>query len=400
MPPRVMSAIGIVTIVGLCVLLSPDRRRINWVLLLWGFGLQYLFAVALLKTYPEQLFAAAQAIFEGISSYSRYGSKFLFGALAEQGDFVILSMGAVIIFVSSLMAVLNFLRVLPAVIYVLARGMQWTMRTSGAETLSAVMQIFMGIEAVTGLKPVIARMTRSELFTVMTCFMANLAGSVMAVYVGIFGANAGYILAASIMSAPAALALSKVLVPETGTPETGDRIEWKILLPPEHGIVEAAANGAVDGLKLTGAIAAILLAFVSIIYMVNALLGTVGTSFEEVGGYLFAPVAYLLGIPWDDCMKAGNLLALKTVFNEWLAYSRMKEMVAAGELSPRAVMVLTYALCNFANFGSMAILIGGMSALAPERREEIVGMAPRSLLCGLLAGFSTAAVAGTLSGTV
>jgi len=275
--------------------------------------------------------------------------------------------------------------------------MQRTMRTSGAETLSAVMQVFMGIEAVTGLKPVIGRMTTSELFTVMTCFMANLAGSVMAVYVGIYGANPGYILAASVMSAPAALALSKIMIPETGAPETGDKIEWKVLLPADHGIVEAAASGAMDGLKLAVGIAAILLAFVSIIHMMNAFLGIFGTSFEALGGYIFAPVAYVLGVPWEECQKAGNLLAVKTVFNEWLAYSRMKEMIAANELSPRAAMVLTYALCNFANFGSMAILIGGLSALAPERREEIVGMALRSLFCGLLSGFSTAAIAGTLS---
>ncbi len=305
-------------------------------------------------------------------------------------------MGSVIVFVSSVMAVLNYIRVLPAIIFLLARAMQWTMRTSGAETLSAIMQIFMGIEAVTGLKPVIGRMTHSELFTVMTCFMANLAGSVMAVYVGIFGANPGYILAASIMSAPAALAFSKILIPETSTPETAARIEWHLLLPADRGIVAAAANGAVDGLKLTVAIAAILLAFVSIIHMLNAFLGIFGTSFESLGGYIFAPVAYLLGIPWDDCLKAGNLLALKTVFNEWLAYSRLKEMVAAHELSPRGVMIVTYALCNFANFGSMAILIGGITALAPDRKEEIIKLAPRSLLAGLLSGFCTACVAGTL----
>lgn len=392
-----MSAIGIVMIVGVCFLMSRDRRQINWILVLWGLGLQYCFAVLLLKAYPQAIFSGAQALFDGISSFSAQGAKFLFGSLAEKQDFVILSMAAVIIFVSSLMAVLNYVRVLPAIIYVVARGMQRTMRTSGAETLSAVMQIFMGIEAVTGLKPVIGRMTTSELFTVMACFMANLAGSVMAVYVGIFGANPGYILAASVMSAPAALAFSKMMIPETGVPETGDRIEWKVLLPADRGLVEAAANGAMDGLKLTAGIAAILLAFVSIIYMLNAFLGVVGTSFEQLGGYVFAPVAYVLGVPWEDCQKAGNLLALKTVFNEWLAYSRMKEMIAANELSPRAVMILTYALCNFANFGSMAILIGGMSALVPERREEIVRMAPRSLLCGLLSGFCTAAVAGTLS---
>jgi CNT family concentrative nucleoside transporter len=392
-----MSAIGIGLIVGLCFLVSCDRRRINWILVLWGLALQYCFAVLMLKSYPQAIFAGAQSLFDGISRFSSVGARFLFGALVDNQDFVMLSMAAIIIFVSSLMAVLNYVRILPAIIYVLARGMQRTMRTSGAETLSAVMQIFMGIEAVTGLKPVIGRMTRSELFTVMACFMANLAGSVMAVYVGIFGANPGYILAASVMSAPAALALSKMMIPETGTPETSDKIEWKILLPADRGIVEAAANGAMDGLKLAAGIAAILLAFVAIIHMMNAFLGVLGTSFEQVGGYIFAPVAYILGVPWEDCQKAGNLLAVKTMFNEWLAYSRMKEMIAANELSPRTVMILTYALCNFANFGSMAILIGGMTALAPQRKDEIVGMALRSMFCGLLSGFSTAAVAGTLS---
>jgi len=392
-----MSVIGIGVIVGLCFVVSRDRSQIRWILVLWGLVLQYCFAVLMLKTYPQAIFAGAQAIFDGISRFSAEGAKFLFGSLAENQGFVMLSMASIIIFVSSIMAVLNYVRVLPAVIYVLARGMQRTMRTSGAETLSAVMQIFMGIEAVTGLKPVIGRMTTSELFTVMVCFMANLAGSVMAVYVGIFGANPGYILAASVMSAPAALAFSKIMIPETGAPETGDRIEWKVLLPADRGFVEAAASGAMDGLKLAAGIAAILLAFVSIIHMMNAFLGVFGTSFEELGGYVFAPVAYVLGVPWEDCQKAGNLLAVKTVFNEWLAYSRMKEMIAANELSPRAVMILTYALCNFANFGSMAILIGGLSALAPERREEIVSMALRALFCGLLAGFCTAAVAGTLS---
>jgi concentrative nucleoside transporter, CNT family len=397
MPPRVMSAIGIGAIVGLCFLVSRDRRQINWYLVLWGLALQFGFALLLLKTYPQAIFAGAQSLFDGISRFSTDGARFLFGSLVEKQDFVMLSMAAVIIFVSSIMAVLNYIRVLPGVIYVLARGMQRTMRTSGAETLSAVMQIFMGIEAMTGLKPVIGCMTTSEIFTVMTCFMATLAGSVMAVYVGIFGANPGYILAASVMSAPAALAFSKMMIPETGTPETGSKVEWKFLLPADRGVVEAAANGAMDGLKLAAGIAAILLAFVSIIHMMNALLGTFGTSFEQLGGYVFAPVAYVLGVPWEDCQKAGNLLAVKTVFNEWLAYSRMKEMIAANELSPRAVMILTYALCSFANFGSMAILIGGLSALAPERREEIVSMALRSLFCGLLSGFSTAAVAGTLS---
>jgi CNT family concentrative nucleoside transporter len=386
-----------VTIVGMCVLLSDDRRRISWRLVCWGIALQFIFGVLILKTYPGQIFAAAQALFNSIQEYSDNGAKFLFGSLIERKDFVILSMASVIVFVSSMMAVLNYIRVIPGVMYGLARVMQSTMRTSGAETLAAVMQILMGIEAVTGLKTVIGRMTRSELFTVMTCFMANIAGSVMAVYVGIFGASAGHILAASVMSAPAAMALSKIMIPETGTPETAGKMDWKLLLPAERGIVEAAANGALDGLRLGASIGAILLAFVSIIYMLNSFLCIAGTSFSELGGYLFAPVAYLIGIPWQDCLRAGNLLAVKTIFNEWLAYQQMQDMIVANQLSPRAVMILTYALCNFANFGSLAILIGGLSALAPERRQEVSSMGLKALLAGLLSGFMTAAVAGCLS---
>lgn len=397
MPPRLMSAVGLGLIVGFCFLLSRDRGRINRPLVFWGLALQFVFGVLILKTYPEQIFSGAQAFFNGIYSFADKGTGFLFGSLAERKDFVILRMGSVIIFVSSLMAVLNLLRIIPAIMYALARLMQWTMRTSGAETLAAAMFVLMGIEAVTGLKTVIGRMTRSELFSVMTCFMSTIAGSVMAVYVGVFGANAAYIMAASIMSAPAALALSKIMVPEDGTPETAGRVEWSLLVPKDRGIVEAAANGAVDGLKLAATIAAILLAFVSMIHMLDALLGLFGTSFGTVGGYVFAPVAYILGIPWEDCLKAGNLLALKTVFNEWLAYSSMKGMIAANELSPRAVMILTYALCSFANFGSLAILIGGISALAPDRKEEVISMGLRALLTGLLAGFMTAAVAGVLN---
>lgn len=396
MPPRLMSVVGIAAIICFCYLLSQDRRRINWTLVLWGLALQFIFGLLILKTYPDTIFLGAQALFDGIYSFADKGAAFLFGSLAANKDFVILSMGSVIIFVSSLMAVLNYARILPALIYGLARLMQRTMRTSGAETLAAAIFILMGIEGVTGLKTVIGRLTRSELFTVMTCFMSTIAGSVMAVYVGVFGAKAGHILAASVMSAPAALAFSKMMVPETETPETAGPVEWRVLLPQERGFVESAANGAVDGLRLAVTIGAILLAFVSLIHMLDAILGVFGTSFAQVGGYLFAPVAYLLGVPWTDCLQAGYLLALKTVFNEWLAYSHMKELITAEQISPRAAMILTYALCSFANFGSLAILIGGLSALAPDRKGEVVNMGLRSLLTGLLAGFCTASVAGVL----
>jgi CNT family concentrative nucleoside transporter len=397
MPPRVMSAIGIGILLGFCYLTSRNRRQINWITVLWGIALQFIFGFLVLKTFPDQIFAGAQAVFDAIYSFAGKGSAFLFGSLAQRKDFVILSMGSVIIFVSSLMAVLNYARVLPAIIYALARGMQRTMRTSGAETLAAAIFIMMGIEGVTGLKTVIGHMTRSELFTVMTCFMATIAGSVMAVYVGVFGASAGNILAASVMSAPAALAISKIIFPEIDEPETAGVVEWKTLLPADRGIIAAAANGAMDGLRLAATIAAILLAFVSMIYLLNAGLGLVGTSFGELGGMLFAPVAYVLGVPWQDCLHAGHLLATKTFFNEWLAYSEMQQMVQAGQLSPRAVMICTYALCSFANFGSLAILIGGISALAPERKDEVASLGLWALMAGLVAGFLTAAVAGVLT---
>lgn len=392
-----MSIIGIGAIVLFCYGVSSDRRNVNWTTVAWGLTLQFIFGLLILKTYPDRIFEAANALFAGISAFSAKGAGFLFGSLAEKKDFVILAMGAVIIFVSAVMAVLNYARILPVVIYGLARLMQKTMRTSGAETLAAAVFILMGIEGITGLKTVIGRLTRSEMFSVMTCFMATIAGSVMAVYVGVFGASAGHIMAASIMSAPAALALSKIMIPETGVPETAGRVEWKTLVPHDRGVVDAAANGAVDGLRLAATIGAILLAFVSIIHMLNALLGVFGTSFDTLGGYFFAPIAYMMGIPWEDCVKAGNLLALKTVFNEWLAYGKMQEMVTAGELSPRSEMILTYALCSFANFGSLAILIGGISALAPERKEEVSGLGLRALAAGLLAGFMTAAIAGCLN---
>lgn len=391
-----MSFVGIGVILLFCVLISRDRKRISWRLVFWGLSLQYIFALLILKTYPEEIFSAAQTMFNGIYYYSETGAKFLFGSLAQNKDFVILNMGAVIIFVSSTMAVLNYLRVLPAIIYFLARLMQWTMRTSGAETLSAAMFVLMGIEVLTGIKSVLGRMTRSELFSVMTCFMATIAGSVMAVYVGIFGANAGYILTASLMNAPGGLLISKILVPETEVPVTGEKVEWNVLLSEDKGLIEAAATGAIDGLRLVATVGAVLLAFVSIIHLLDGFLNLFGTSFNHIGGYVFAPVAYILGIPWEDCFRAGNLLALKTVFNEWLAYGSMREISAAGQLSPRAVMILTYALCSFANFGSMAILIGGISALAPERRQDVVSMGVRALISGLAAGFLSAAIVGTL----
>lgn len=396
MIPRLTSVVGVIAIVALCALLSSDRKKIKWATVCWGFALQIIFGLLILKTYPEAIFNGAQEFFNGIYKYADKGSGFLFGSLAQNEDFMILGLGSVIIFVSCLMATLSFLRIIPAIVYGLARLMQKTLKTSGAETLGAALFILMGIEGLSGLKDHLSRMTRSELFTIMTCFMATIAGSVMAVYVTIFGASPGHILAASIMSAPAAIALSKIMEPETLNPETMGSVPWSALIPEEKGLFESATQGAIDGLKLAAVIGAILLAFVSLLSMLDAMLGVFGTSFSGIGGYIFAPVAFLLGIPYEDCLNAGKLLALKTVFNEWLAYSQMKDMAAAGEIGERTRMILTYALCSFANFGSLGILIGGLSSLAPSRKQEVTSMGLKALLGGLLAGFLTASIAGVL----
>ncbi|MDD3471175.1 MAG: nucleoside transporter C-terminal domain-containing protein [Syntrophaceae bacterium] len=388
--------LGIIFIFVLSAFLSSDRKRINWILVCWGIGLQFSFAILILKTYPEVFFEKARSIFEGITFYASQGSRFLFGSLVDQKDFTILSMGSVIIFVSAMMGVLNYIKILPMITVFMARIMKKAMKTSGAETLAASMSIFMGIEAISGLKNYIGRMTHSELFSVMTCFMATIAGSVMAVYVGVFGANPGYILAASFMNAPAALVLSKILIPETDIPETSGSVKLKDISSQDHGLIEALSNSALDGMKLTLSVGAMLLAFVAVIHLSNSALGLLGTSFDHIGSLAFAPVAFLIGIPWNDCMVAGKLIAIKTVFNEWIAYSQMKELVASGQLQSRSTMILTFALCSFANFGSLGILIGGISSLAPERRSEVASLGMKSILAGLLSSLLTACVAGLI----
>lgn len=396
MLPRLNALIGMTLILLLCVVLSTDRKRINWFLVAWGIGIQFFFAIIILKTYPEVFFAKARVFFENITFFASKGSQFLFGSLADQKDLTILSMGSVIIFVSSMMGLLNYFRILPLITVGLAKLMSRAMKTSGAETLAASMFIFMGIEAISGLKNLLGRMTHSELFSLMTCFMATIAGSVMAVYVGVFGANPGYILAASFMNAPAALALSKIIVPETDVPETSGKVKLRDVVSHDTGPIEALSNGALDGLKLTLSVAAILMAFVSVIHLSNSALAIFGTSFDQIGSFVFAPVAFLIGIPWTDCIVAGKLLAIKTVFNEWIAYSQMQNIALEGQLQPRSVMILTFALCSFANFGSLGILIGGVSSLAPERGKEVASLGLKALLAGLLSGLMTACLAGLL----
>lgn len=396
---RAVGLAGLLVFIGIAWALCPDRRRIDWRLVGWGIALQFVFALLILKTAPGlAVFDAARAVMTGLLDFTDIGSRLLFGNLISDrniGAIFAFKVLPVIIFVSSLMGVLFYLNVIQAVVRAMAWVMQRTMKASGAEALMAAIFVFMGIEAVTGVKGYLARMTRSELFTVMAAFMSTIAGSVMAVYVS-FGASAGHLLAASVMSAPAAIVISKLLLPETEEARESEG-DGDFLRSQDVNVIEAAANGASDGLRLAATIGAMLLAFVALIGMLNHFLGFAGTSFEEISGYLFTPFAFLMGVPWEDCFKVGELLGVKVVFNEFISYQRMQPMIEAGTIGPRAATIATYALCSFANFGSIAILIGGIGAIAPERKKEIARLSLKALLAGVLASFMTASIAGLLA---
>ncbi len=395
---RLLSLSGLGVFILIAWLLSEDRRRINVRLVLWGIALQFFFAVVILKTAPGRyVFDIARIAMTKVLNFTDIGASFLFGNLTSDpamGAMVAFKVLPTIIFVASIMGVLYYYGVIQAVV----RGMAWimrrTMKASGAEAFMAAAFVFMGIEAITAIKQYIRRMTRSELFTLMTGFMATIAGSVMAAYVS-FGASAGHLLSASIMSAPAALVISKIMIPERDTPLTAEegRAELK---SGDVNVIDAAANGAVEGLKLAVTIGAILLAFVSIIGMLDSVLAYFNTSFEGITGYAFAPVAFVMGVPYDECIEVGKLLGIKIVFNEFISYQKLKHYVDAGALSPRSVTIATYALCSFANFGSLAILIGGIGGIAPDRKKEVVSLGIRALVAGSMAGFMTATIAGIL----
>ncbi|HHL39773.1 MAG TPA: NupC/NupG family nucleoside CNT transporter [Deltaproteobacteria bacterium] len=395
---KIVSLAGVGVFVGVAWLFSEDRRRIDWRLVAWGIGLQAAAAVAVLKTAPGRMvFDGARAAMTGLLDFTAVGAGFLFGKLVDDfsiGAVVAFKVLPTIIFVSSLMGVLYYLRVIQALVWLMARIMERTMRASGTEAFMAAMFVFMGIEAVTAVKDYVARMTRSELFTLMTGFMSTIAGSVMAAYVS-FGASAGHLLAASVMSAPAAVVISKLMVPERlERPADGPSVTQ--LRSDDINIIEAAANGAAAGLNLAATIGAMLLAFIAIIGMLDAGLGSLGISFEAILGYLFAPAAFVMGVPPADCLEVGKLLGIKVVFNEFISYQKLQAHITAGTLSERSITIATYGLCSFANFGSIAILMGGIGAVAPSRKKEVAALALRALAAGTMAGFMTATIAGVL----
>jgi concentrative nucleoside transporter, CNT family len=334
-------------------------------------------------------------------NFSDAGSKFIFGDNFTE-HFIAFKVLPTIIFFSSFIALLYHYGILQKVVQAVAWLMIKTMKTSGAETLSCAANIFVGqTEAPLLIKPYIVTMTLSELHAVMTGGFATIAGGVMAAYIS-FGVSAQHLIAASVMSAPAALAISKLLYPETEKSLTAGEVEVKVEQVYANA-VDAVASGASDGLKLASNVAAMLIAFLGLLAFFNALLGWFGglislpqLSLEWIFAYLMAPVAWLMGVPWADCAEVGVVLGKKTILNEFIAYLDLMELVKKQEISERSQIISTYALCGFSNIGSIGIQIGGIGAIAPLRQGDLARLGVRAMIAGSLACFMTACIAGML----
>ena len=401
---RMISIVGLLSMVLIAFLLSDDRKKINWRTVLSGIVLQIVFGLLILKTNAGMsVFEGARQFFAGILNFTNEGSNFVFGSLnspAKVGFVFAFMVLPTIIFMSALMSVLYHIGIMQVVIRFTAKVMVKVMGTSGAESLAAAANIFAGqTEAPLVVKPFVDKMTRSELMALMTGGMATVAGGVLAAYVGL-GIDAGHLLAASVMSAPAALVCAKIMVPETETSLSDGEVKMAFEKKSAN-IIDAAATGAGEGLQLALNVGSMLLAFIALIAMFNGLLSFVGgwfnfsdLSLELISGYIFSPVAFLMGVPWAEANAVGALLGKKLVINEFVAYLDLQKQLTT--LSPKSVVISTYALCGFANFSSIAIQLGGIGSIAPERRSDLAKLGVKCLIGGTLACFMTASIAGFL----
>ncbi|MDH5760284.1 MAG: NupC/NupG family nucleoside CNT transporter [Gemmatimonadota bacterium] len=430
---RLRSVVGLLVLTLLAWLLSVNRSKVPWRVVGWGLSLQLVFALFILKTpMGESVFTYMNTVVVALLGFTVDGASFVFGNLvwnnvpvgagpvgqgafdaipgqvANTGAFFAFNVLPTIIFFSSLMTVMYHLGIMQRLVKGMAWVMQRTMHTSGAETLSAAGNIFVGqTEAPLLIKPFIEKMTRSELMAVMTGGFATVAGGVMAAYVGMlvgfFPDIAGHLMAASVMSAPAALVVAKIMYPEEEEAETAHTLEISVERP-DVNVIDAAARGASEGLYLALNVGAMLLAFVALVYLFNSVLGWAGgmvglegLSLEAILGWVLAPLAWLMGVSWADAPTVASLMGVKTVINEFFAYLQLAGTLEGGVvLEPRSVIIVTYALSGFANFSSIAIQLGGIGGLAPSRRHDLSRLGLRAMIGGSLAAFMTATVAGMI----
>ncbi len=416
---RLQPLIGLVGILALAYALSTNRRAISVRIVGWGLGLQVLFALIVLKT--EIGIRAFQWLgnkIQDLLHYSVEGSRFVFGPLgdvavwskvmnntlgAEGGQYAVIFAFQIlptIIFIAALFAILYFLGVMQIIVRMFAVVMNKVMGASGAESLNVAASIFMGqTEAPLTIRPFLARMTQSELMTVMTSGMAHISGGIMAAYIA-FGIEARHLLTAVIMTAPGTLMMAKMFVPETETPETRGTVKLQIE-KTDVNVIDAAGRGTAEGLHLAMNVGAMLISFVAMIFLLNGILGAIGNaigvpgfSMQMIFGWVFAPVAWSLGVPWRDAATIGNLLGTRMVLNEFIAFAQLGGL--KDSLDPRSFTIATFALCGFANFASIGMQIGGIGALAPTRRGDLARLGLRAMLAGTLANFITAIIVGFL----
>jgi len=398
--------LGVIVLLGASFLLSENRKRINYSLLGWGLGLQLFLSIIILKTpLGTPFFGFFDNAVKKLIGFSNAGSDFLFksfipnvGYHSAMVNFAFRALPTIIFF-SALMAVLYHFGIVQFIVKWVARIMQKTMGTSGSETLSVSANIFVGqTEAPLLVRPFVQSMTRSELMAVMTGGFATIAGGVMALYVTMLGdipGIAGHLLAASIMSAPAALVIAKIILPETETSETMGTVKISIQKTNDNAL-EALTQGASDGLKLAANVAAMIVAFVSVVAMVNYGLGFANLSLEQLFGFIFRPLAWTMGIPWEEAGIMGTLMGEKIIFTELIAYSNLSDLRLEEAISERTAIIASYALCGFANFGSIGIQLGGIGSIAPDRRKDLAKLAFKAMIGGAFASWLTATIAGIL----
>ena len=410
--PQAQPLVGAIVILAIAFAFSTDRGAIDLRTVGWGLTLQIVFALVVLKTTAGQrVFTTLGAAITKLLSFAGVGAAFVFGPLGDSGVFTRAMTGALgpsgaqyggifafqvlptIIFIAALFAVLYYFRVMQVIVRLFAILMNKVMKASGAESLNVAASIFMGqTEAPLTIRPYLPEMTESELMTVMTSGMAHISGGIMAAYI-LFGIEAKHLLTAVIMTAPGTIMMAKMLVPETDVPKTMGTVRLDVERT-DVNVIDAMGRGTGEGLQLALNVGAMLISFLALIALVNAILGLAHLSLQQIFGWVFAPVAWSMGVPWRDAPAIGNLLGTRMALNEFVAYSQLGPMKAT--LDPKSFTIATFALCGFANFSSIGIQIGGIGALAPTRRHDLARLGFRAMLAGTFANFITATIAGFL----